>query len=465
MKKKTLIFGLVFCIMAISLFLITNYDNRSYKKDEKNEATYKTELALILIDGYGDEATETTLNEVPDASTHYLDFAKSYCVNGSIIGWDSVNNKVKITASKADKCKLYYRAGTAVNIKEDILAKNTLIKTTPDFSDGTLIGEYGLYEAEDDLGVSYYFRGDVSTNYVKFGKYEKELKKVVGPRPEGYGNIDYDTLEVCQSTSSDSSSCAEHTYASINERMYWRIVRINGDGTIRLIYDGESAVLNADSHESIVGMSKFSKSGCCDNYEYVRYTQIANGTETDSVVKKAVDKWYLDNIKNNYGKYIADGVFCNDQSINEEDYTIYDRFASYKRIYDFKPNLKCQSYKDKYTVFSNAGNKLLTSPIGLITADEVLMSGALTNNMKSDINVEEYDNYLTSDNSYWTMSPGWNDGGDVTMLVGDSDNFVAFSRYVNGSSGIRPVINLNADLLFTGSGTIDDPYVVAGFEE
>jgi len=93
------------------------------------------------------------------------------------------------------------------------------------------------------------------------------------------------------------------------------------------------------------------------------------------------------------------------------------------------------------------------------------MSGALTNNMKSDINVEEYDNYLTSDNSYWTMSPGWNDGGDVTMLVGDSDNFVAFSRYVNGSSGIRPVINLNADLLFTGSGTIDDPYVVAGFEE
>ena len=81
---------------------------------------------------------------------------------------------------------------------QTILANNEVHETTPDFSKVATTNE-GLFKAQDDLGISYYFRGAVDNNWVKFGK--------------------------------DSSG----------KDIYWRIIRINGDGSIRIIYTGTTA--------------------------------------------------------------------------------------------------------------------------------------------------------------------------------------------------------------------------------
>ena len=101
---------------------------------------------------------------------------------------------------------------------------NTIqIKNT--FSKGTTASDAGLYKTQDDLGDSYYYRGNVTNNYVQFGSYAANSEV-------------------------NGTTYTEETL------MYWRIVRINGDGTIRLVYDGTTKAENGTSHISIIGKSK-----------------------------------------------------------------------------------------------------------------------------------------------------------------------------------------------------------------
>ena len=119
------------------------------------------------------------------------------------------------------------------------------------------------------------------------------------------------------------------------------------------------------------------------------------------------------------------------------------------------PRLTCSNVNDKFTTTnSTIGNKKLTSPIGLITADEVNMAGANTS----------YKNqlfYLYTGKYYWTMSPAdfnyWGTAG--VFMVDNSGELDGYG--ISYDFGVRPVINLDSsNLQFTGSGTKDDPYVI-----
>ena len=129
--------------------------------------------------------------------------------------------------------------------------------------------------------------------------------------------------------------------------------------------------------------------------------------------------------------------------------------------------MKCENSSDYYTVSSTAsGNKALTYPIGLITADEVLLAGSsggvfdgVYNYQKSTPNA-----YLTIGQDFWTMTPigYYNPFGD------NSWGLRVFSVYMSGSVddhgtiatyGLRPVINLKNTLKFTGEGTKNNPYI------
>jgi len=424
MKVKALVLSLLICLTSVSLIFVSNY-KRHEKSYKEIETSYKTELAMILIEGYGDTAVETELNAFPDSNTHYLDFAKSICANGSTISWDTTNNKVKITSTKADKCKLYFRAGTAVNPKSDILASNTLVKATPNFSVAATDTNTNIYESTDDLGTSYYFRGAATNNYVQFGYYKKETQLTV---------IDYNNW------TTKNITIPAHT------PMYWRIIRINGDDTIRLIYDGT----NIGVDTSIVDQTPF-------NNDY--------GLYKDSQLKNSLDAWYNNNIKNNFDKYISDGIFCNDRKLSDYsgEYEYY--YEPYIRLVQNKnPQLTCTQSIDRYTV-GNIGNGQLSNPVGTITADEIMMAGGVANS-----NNQSY--YLYSGDNYWTLTPTFYEGGNYPFdHAFYAHNSSTLSHYVVGSDGmssdyvgVRPIINLNANLLFTGSGTNNDPYKVAGFE-
>ena len=160
-------------------------------------------------------------------AAQFLDSSYVYSYFG-VRGVVSLSSKAKLTGD-----------GTWNNVYEvekkgyeTILANNTVHETAPNFASTATTNE-GLYKAQDDLGTSYYFRGAVDNNWVKYGKYTKDTYITVD------SNDNYSLVESCNGL----NLCAK--LASKGDDMYWRIIRINGDNSIRMIYTGTSAPDNS----------------------------------------------------------------------------------------------------------------------------------------------------------------------------------------------------------------------------
>ena len=329
-----------------------------------------------------------------------------------------------------------------------------------------------LCKAKDAYGDSYYYRGNVTNNYVKFGTWSNDAKDVV----YGYYNEssldpkEYSSLEECQNASSYNTNCTLISRAG--KDMYWRIVRINGDGTVRVIYDGTSAHANGESSEDRqIGTSAFN-SGYDDN-AYVGYMYGATGASTyaaahantnDSTIKAYIDNWYKTNILGTANEqYLADNVFCNDRSISSNKPT-----SSYNNLgygtnatayrwyygpwssggYNSSMKLICPQQNDAFTVSDTTnGNSALTYPVGLLSADEVVLAGGWNSNNSGY--------YLYSGQEWLAFSPD-HGGGDTSVFTVDVDGNVN-SNY-GGYSLVRPVLNLKAEVLKNGDGTMNNPY-------
>ena len=279
----------------------------------------------------------------------------------------------------------------------------------------------GLYEAEDDYGTTYYYRGNVTNNYIKFGGF------------------------------------------------YWRVVRINGDGSTRLLYAGTVA----DAKGSLLGIGnvKFNETKNNPTYVGYMYSNTLNTSYLDTIkndnnstIKTSLDEWYKTNIEDKgYSKYLADSGFCNDRSLSLSSIgtgataSETSSYASSYRYANNQPAFTCSNISnDLFTLNANAvGNNKLTYPIGLITLDELIYAGlskGLLNKM----------NYTYSSQTYWTMSPA--------NYIKDYTTSHEWAAHVDGSVGsydvsyalgVRPVINLKADTEITGGiGTKNDPFIV-----
>ena len=290
-----------------------------------------------------------------------------------------------------------------------ILANSEMGEGTPDFANtsctsGCDEATVGIYETTDNLGTSYYYRGDVENNYVSFAGY------------------------------------------------YWRIIRINGDGSIRIIYDGTSAHVNGESStDRQIQTSAFNNTAIASYYVGYTYEEDAQRPSTQnggtaSTVKEVLDSWYQTNIADQGldNKVVSTLGFCNDRNTASESNwvasgtTFY--YAAYERLNTNKtPTLECSNNIDLYT-----------AKIGLITADEVSMAGGVVGTSNSSY-------YLYTNQYYWTMSPNFYPGANVFYVY---SNGSLDSNWVDTANGVRPVINLSADVTLTGSGTVSDPYVV-----
>ena len=280
----------------------------------------------------------------------------------------------------------------------------------------------GLYTAQDDYGTSYYYRGNVSNNNVYFAG------------------------------------------------AYWKIIRINGDGTIRLLYNGTK--VNAKGGDTQYGTSAFNSTRTDPAYVGYMYgtttgaigsreNNLANGK--DSNIKTKVDEFYNKYIvSNNLQDYLADTGFCGDRSITNSgdgysttSYTEYgavNRLAKTNKI----PILTCPDKEhDLYTIDSTKGNGALTNPVGLMTADEAAMAGMVNGYLNTL-------SYVYTGTWYWTMSP-YNfypsNSTSVVWSVNGTGNF--YSNWVTNGYGVRPVINLKSDVEISGGiGTINEPFII-----
>ena len=310
------------------------------------------------------------------------------------------------------------------NVADEIIANvDTTGKCPTVNDDGTVSvtrveSENGyICSAPDNYGTSYYYRGNVDNNYVKFAGY------------------------------------------------YWRILRVNGDGSIRMIYAGDADVIDALPNKTEVlangyndastdytqiGTSAYnSRSG--DN-AYVGYMYGATGASTyeethantnNSTIKTVVDNWYKTNIEDaGYASYINDTLFCNDRSLaSNNSGTGAGTSTTYYRWYNgpwesgtnkTNPRLMCKEQNDRFTVSDvSTGNGDLTYPVGLLTGDR-----------------------------YWTMSPYSFSGSYALVRYVNSAGSLSSYYYVDYSLGVRPVLNLKSGSLKAGSGTALDPYLV-----
>ena len=354
--------------------------------------------------------------------------------NNSALDKILVDNKVQAT-----KDNMFNYASNGMKYGADVVDPNYI---TP-----------GLYKSIDEDGASYYFRGSIDNNNIKFGKYDEDYYVY------NYGDSYFQSLESCQEYNSSCNESNKVKLASKGDDMYWKIVRINGDGSLRLIYNGTNTNTadNALATTYIIGFAPYNLI-----YDDPKYTGYTYDNGTDSFIKKEVDTWYNNTLGKNsaYNDKVIEGRFCSDSSgyTNVRDYGInrdYMGFSSYDRIHqlidgkgeDISPTLICPSTDESY-----GGSYKLKA--GLITVDELIFSGE---------NLEVIsESYLSVDNfRYFTMTPA--DFRNNVPTVWDQLDALhiifLFNSQLN-SNGVRPVINLSSDIVLTGSGTMADPYTV-----
>ena len=477
MKNKKVYVILIVLILIGSLFLTYNiYQNKN--KVIKTKKRKQNNLAIMIKEDGATDYTKSNSKDIPKGD-YVLNRDKSYCKNNGKIGdYDSVLGKVSFSFIGTDSCFLYFDYDSEPKGYEKILLDNGNGATTvdeakvyiegkgiPDFS-ATATTNEGMYAKEDDYTAttgmkSYYFRGAVNNNWVKFGKEN-------------------------------------------GKDIYWRIIRINGDGSIRMIYSGTTAPIESTkvvmtgtgTQITVDSTNTFKFNSRVNKAEYVGYQYIeeqqhgygeCNGTSAsctvnentvyNSTIKQVIDKWYAGTTleKDAATKELVsqDQIFCNDRSASTSavvysstNYTTLTSWNSVGTTYYYgaygrldkskSPILTCPTANDKFTSKkSSIGNKALTYPVGLITADEVAMAGGVNGTSNNSY-------YLYTNQNYWSGSPSGSNGRLSAIASGfdvDSSGYVSSAR-VDNTYGPRPVVSLSSKAKLLGNGTWNNVYRV-----
>ena len=402
------------------------------KDDVESQSTSvnTTEQAYYITYGTGWEANGTNFNLTGVAVTSDT-YANSY---SSLVGKYLVSRYASDNGSST--------AGTMKTTTNIDCVYYVVSATSSSYTYKSLCSNKNSTEAllastDDDYGTSYYFRGAVKNNYVEF-----------------------------------ANKC-------------WRIVRITGDGSVKLVlhndnttkaanpcssannstnaafarYSGTTyeSAFNADYNDNAYMGFMYGQAGASD------YAS-AHANTNKSTILTNLESWYNNNLAS-YESKLADTIWCNDKSIsggpgygtNSTDFAAYNRLTSAKQPTLICPNDNNGGKLSKFTVDDTTnGNGNLTYKIGLLTADEIAFAGSIA---YTD-NLSTYLQENTGNNWWWSLSPvGFI--GNFARVWGVRSGGLS-NLYINYSyGGVRPSISLVSDATISGgSGTSEDPYVV-----
>ena len=286
-----------------------------------------------------------------------------------------------------------------------------------------------LYTSTEDSKTVYYFAGNATDNWVKFGK------------------------------------------NASNQDLYWRIIRTNSDGSVRLLYHGTSTAAT----DAVINTStKFNEK--YNDPMYVGYmygtsnaTSIDRTNTINSTIKGIIDTWYENNLKTNYTKYLSTtAVYCNDRSNPAGGYNTGSTafyYGAYTRLYTNKaPTYDCTDTNDKFTVDTSTGNGKLKYPIALMTADEVSFAGGLwATNASTWYYYNSAKGSSTGSTYWWLLSPSnWIGYRAYVFYVYGSSN----PGYLNDDGvyytyGVRPAVSLKSCVKTSGGdGSASAPYTI-----
>ena len=486
MNKKIKIGLFALIIIGVITLCLTYKSKNNITKTKKKK---QSNIAIIIKEENG---IETTSKEIPKG-LYELNYEKSYCKNnGKILDYDNILGKVSFSFIGTSNCYLYFEYAPYGYLQ--ILNNNggkSAIKARGEIDiDFDIVGESGMYSSNDDLGTTYFFNGRAysseTNNLIKFGQEPQAICKYNGQQVKmgfydggneklGGTTIIKDEKEcnsavgICNSSESGyvigvtKNECSDigtwinatPVYGGLEMiDMYWEIIRINGDNSIRMIY----------SNSAGVGLSKYHE---FDNQsEYVGYMyEIGkqHGYKDDSAIKLYVDNWYkTTSLIGTDSKYVADTIFCNDRdaSLSKSNFSTLTNWNStgvnyyYRGISkfygdtfehfngDLKPNFLCLNDDGRFTVsnIKGKGNGALTYPVGLITADE---------------------SYFYPSGGYmfvYTMTPVEFINESRIVTLGPPG---ALNCEVSYTGAVRPVISLSSKVKLTGDGSSSNPYIIS----
>ena len=397
-KRKTLLGVLIIVVLVLCIGLFMKNKTSTLNTTSINKESIIEELDDNLIGAYiqnGDDYTPTS--DIP-TSGYEFNAEKSYCKIGDVVqedmtlsyDMDTQTLTVSPIAKEGTKCYLYF--DEKVSGGDYILAgDNPPTGQTTDWTGQT----------------TYYYTGNPN-NWVQFG------------------------------TNSSGQS------------LYWRIIRINGDGTIRMIYQGTG--FNTTGTGTQIGTSAFNSSPNNKRYVGLVYnTSSQHGYGTYSTVMNTLNTWYNNNLASYEEDYIDTGAgFCSDRNMangyNWSSSTVY--YAAYDRR-NGGASLQCHDAD----ILSQDNGKL-PNPIGLVTSDEAVLTGITWSSANTR-------SYLYTGQRYWTMSPySYASNSHARVLVVYSSGGLNYD-FLNGARGVRPVINLKSAIAISGSGTTSDPYTIS----
>ena len=305
--------------------------------------------------------------------------------NGKEAKFDNYNWSLSLpdTSEEEITCEFVFR--DTQTLANKILSSNTLITDTPTLttSSNNTSDKSGLYKstATNTGEATYYFRGNVTNNYVSFAGFT------------------------------------------------WRIVRVNEDGTIRIVMqDG----INSNAQY------KFNLDS--NNYTYMYYTNNSNA-------KTQLESWYQTNIgsKSDLAKNVASGAYYCEQAKAKYSDSYTSGNATMTTYSKYTPDFKCSS---------DGNNKgVVNASVGLLSYDEVVYAGGYYGQNNNNY-------YLYNGYGFWTMSPAGCSGStpniwDTNAVGIINSNFAPFTR------SIQPVLNLTTNTQISdGDGTKENPFTI-----
>ena len=398
--------------------------------ESRSTSVSSTYQAYYITYGTGWEANGTKFNLTGTAVTSdtyansYSSLVGKYLPNSSLSSAGS--NTAGTMKTTTNLSSVYYVVSAtqeSFTYKEITSNKNTT--------------EALLASTVDDYGTSYYFRGAVKNNYVEF-----------------------------------ANKC-------------WRIVRITGDGSVKLILHNDNTAGAANPCSS----ANNSTNAAFARYSGTTYTSAFNTDYNDntyigfmygqagasdyatthantnkSTILTNLESWYTNNLAS-YESKLADTIWCNDKSTvsggpgygtNSTDFAAYNRLTSAKQPTLICPNDNNGGKLSKFTVSDTTnGNGNLTYKIGLLTADEISFAGSIAYTYNRSTYLQEN----TGTNWWWSLSPNGFVGSNAYVWGVDSGSLGG--RNVRSNDGLRPVISLiSSTTISGGTGTSEDPYVV-----
>ena len=403
---------------------------------------------------------------------------QSYTIEIKYTNDESVDQSIDM--NKKLSGKLFITEGSKPTLISQILEDNPTRNTrsnnnngTNDFATPLTTTTTGtLFKSTESItGITdtpkevYYYAGNTTNNWVKFGT----TKSCIYNNSEVYyADLSSGTMVIRKPHNQEE--CLSSNVCTLNELkgvgvtdnictgnggtltgekatwngattndMYWRIIRTNADGSIKLLYAGTSP----DSDKAYVGLSEFNTT--YDDPMYAGYKYGTTGSlennrlnTNDSTIKTYVDNWYKNNLIA-YTKYLSkDAVYCNDRNLaSGQTYSTTSNFdyASWERIGTNKqPTYNCTNMSDAFSV--NNTSAKLDYPVSLMTADEIAFAGGVaytTMNTPYAWFISNSAGTQVSTTDWWSLSPSsWN-GSNANIWNWNSDNASLFNNNVNNT--------------------------------